>query len=98
MPVSKKLLVVDVAALGWNIGSAFDGFAPAASVFPGLTSVAQATFRTGALPGSHGLVGNGFLFRDLRKVLFWEQAASLVAGARIWDAFRARGGTVGMMF
>jgi predicted AlkP superfamily pyrophosphatase or phosphodiesterase len=98
VPVSKKLLVVDVAALGWNIGSAFDGFARAASVFPALTSVAQATFRTGALPTSHGLVGNGFLFRDLRKVLFWEQAASLVEGARIWDAFRARGRTVGMMF
>jgi len=95
---SKKLLVVDVAALGWNVASALEEFAPAASVFPGLTSVAQATFRTGTSPGAHGIVGNGFLFRDLRKVLFWEQAASLVEGPRIWDTFRARGGSVGMMF
>jgi predicted AlkP superfamily pyrophosphatase or phosphodiesterase len=98
VPFSKKLLVVDVAALGWNLAATLDEFAPAASVFPGLTSVAQATFRTGALPAAHGIVSNGFLFRDLRKVLFWEQAASLVEGNRIWDAFRARGGTVGMMF
>jgi predicted AlkP superfamily pyrophosphatase or phosphodiesterase len=98
VPLSKKLLVVDVAALGWNLVSGLVEFAPAASVFPALTSVAQATFRTAASPAAHGIVGNGFLFRDLRKVLFWEQSASLVEGARIWDAFRARGGTVGMMF
>jgi len=30
--------------------------------------------------------------------MFWEQAASLVEGPRIWDGFRRRGGRVGLMF
>lgn len=98
MPAQKKLLVVDIAALGWNLASSLTGFAPAQTVFPALTSVFQASFRTAASPAMHGLVANGLFFRELRKVLFWEQAASLVEGARIWEGFRARGGTVGMMF
>ncbi len=44
------------------------------------------------------MVSNGLFFRDLRKVLFWEQSAALVSGDRIWKKFRANGGRVGMMF
>ena len=44
------------------------------------------------------MVGNGLFFRELRKVLFWEQSSALVHGPRIWDDFRARGGKVGLMF
>lgn len=93
-----KLLVVDIAAFGWNLVSHLPDFQPAEAVFPAVTSVFQASFRTAQKPGAHGLVANGLFFRDLRKVLFWEQASSLVEGPRIWDDFRARGGKVGMMF
>lgn len=97
-----KLLVVDVAALGWNLArtrppSGFN-FRAAAPIFPAVTCVAQASFRTGALPAKHGLVGNGLWFPDLKKVLFWEQSAALVEGSRIWENFRARGKKVGMLF
>lgn len=68
------------------------------SVFPAVTCVAQATFRTGALPSAHGMIANGVYHERLKKILFWEQAASLVAGPRIWDEFRARGGKVGLLF
>ena len=98
MPARKKLLVADLAAFGWDLVSQVGGFRPAQTFFPALTSVWQASFRTAAPPSAHGLVGNGFLFRDLRKVLFWEQSAALVQGPRIWDRLRSRGGTVGMMF
>jgi predicted AlkP superfamily pyrophosphatase or phosphodiesterase len=96
----KKLLVIDVAALGWNIASKLGGyfFQKAASVLPAVTCTAQATFRTAAPPQSHGMVSNGLFFPDLRKVLFWEQAAALVKGERIWEKFRKNGGKVGMMF
>lgn len=97
-----KLLVVNVAALGWNQAQrmAHAGFAfqPAAPVFPAVTCVAQASFRTAALPAAHGLVSNGLWFPELKKVLFWEQSAALVEGPRIWDALRARGKKVGMLF
>lgn len=98
MSLRKKLLVVQVAALGHDLVRDFVEFRPTRAVFPGLTSVFQASFRTGTHPGSHGLVANGLYFPELTKVLFWEQSAALVEGARIWDGFRARGGTVGVMF
>jgi predicted AlkP superfamily pyrophosphatase or phosphodiesterase len=98
MPSRRKLLVADIAALGWNAVSSRTDFQPTQTVFPGLTCTVQASFRTGSLPQAHGMVGNGLFFRELRKVLFWEQSATLVQGPRIWDDFRARGKTVGMMF
>ena len=101
----EKLLVVQVAALGWKLiqkhGLSVEGleaWAPAASVFPAVTCVAQASLRTGKPPSGHGMVANGRFFPELKKILFWEQSAELVQGERIWDGLRKRGGTVGMMF
>ncbi|MEA3211062.1 MAG: hypothetical protein QOE70_4119 [Chthoniobacter sp.] len=95
---AKKLLVVDLAALGWNLVSHLPEFRPAEAVFPAITCTAQASFRTASLPQQHGLIANGLFFKDLTKVLFWEQSATLVQGARIWEEYRRRGGTVGLMF
>jgi hypothetical protein len=44
------------------------------------------------------MVANGLYFRNLHRPMFWEQAASLVEGPRIWDALRRRGGRVAMLF
>ncbi|MBR1920398.1 MAG: alkaline phosphatase family protein [Kiritimatiellae bacterium] len=73
-------------------------FRPAASVFPAVTCVAQASLRTGLSPAEHGMISNGRWFADLRRPLFWEQSARLVRGPRVWDARRAAGGTVGLFF
>lgn len=103
MATPRKLLVVDCAALGWELVQrhpppAALAFGSIETVFPAVTCVAQASFRTAQPPSGHGLIGNGRFFRDLKKVLFWEQAASLVHGDRIWSGLRRRGGRVGMMF
>lgn len=99
MTAPKKLLVVDIAAFGWNLVKHLpEEFHPAQATWPALTCTAQATFRTGAAPQQHGIVANGLFFKDLTKVLFWEQSAVLCEGPRIWEKFRARGGKVGMMF
>ena len=98
MIAPKKLLVVDIAALGWNLVRHLPEFQPAQTVWPALTCTAQASFRTAADPMKHGIVANGLFFKDLTKVLFWEQSARLCEGSRIWEKFRARGGKVGMMF
>lgn len=98
MSSPRKLLVVQFAALGWNLVQNRPEFRPTQTVFPGLTCVFQASFRTAATPLDHGLVANGLFFPDLTKVLFWEQSATLVNGPRIWDHFRKKGGKVGMMF
>jgi predicted AlkP superfamily pyrophosphatase or phosphodiesterase len=96
----RKLLVINVAALGWDLVSEDEefGFRPIKSVFSALTCPVQATFRTGSGVREHGLVANGLFFPELCKVLFWEQAASLIHGQRIWNEFQIGGKTVGMMF
>lgn len=102
MQAKSRLLVVQVAALGHDLVSGADNwrgtFRPLAPSFPALTCPVQATMRTGLPPARHGMIANGLFFRDLRKAMFWEQSSRLVDGTRIWDAFRARGGSVGMLF
>jgi hypothetical protein len=44
------------------------------------------------------MIANGVYARQLHRPMFWEQSAGLVHGPRIWDGFRARGGTVGLLF
>ena len=60
------------------------------AVMPAVTCSAQATFLTGVLPNRHGIVGNGWYFRDLSEIWFWRQSAALVGGEKLWDAARAR--------
>ena len=67
MSASKKLLVVDIAAFGWNLVSDLPEFQPAQTFFPAVTSVFQACFRTGAQIGAHGMIANGLFFKDTRK-------------------------------
>lgn len=60
------------------------------TVTPAVTCSAQATFVTGLAPRDHGIVGNGWLFRDLMEVWLWRQSNRLVAGEPIWDAAKKR--------
>jgi predicted AlkP superfamily pyrophosphatase or phosphodiesterase len=66
------------------------GLRPLASITPAVTCTVQATFMTGALPRDHGIVANGWLFRDLMEVWFWRQSNRLVAGEKLWEAARRR--------
>lgn len=58
-------------------------------VIPAVTCTAQATFFTGKLPGEHGIVANGWYFRDECEVKFWRQSNRLVQAPKIWDMARA---------
>jgi predicted AlkP superfamily pyrophosphatase or phosphodiesterase len=69
------------------------GLRPLATVTPAVTCTVQATFMTGALPREHGIVGNGWLFRDLMEVWFWRQSNRLVGGEKIWESGRRRDAT-----
>jgi len=106
----KKLLVVQTAALGYELlkrrcGGGGDSarwlgldFAPIDGGVPGVTCSAQASFRTAATPSAHGMVANGLYRRDLGRVMFWEQSSGLVTGQRIWKEFRDAGARVAMLF
>jgi predicted AlkP superfamily pyrophosphatase or phosphodiesterase len=65
------------------------GFAaPLGTVLPAVTCSAQSTLLTGVLPARHGVVGNGWYFRDLGEVLLWRQHHALVGGEKVWQAAR----------
>ncbi|HEX2135244.1 MAG TPA: nucleotide pyrophosphatase/phosphodiesterase family protein [Microvirga sp.] len=66
------------------------GLRPLGTVAPAVTCSVQATFTTGLLPRGHGVVGNGWLFRDLMEIWLWRQSNRLVAGDKIWDAGKRR--------
>ncbi len=63
---------------------------PIQTITPAVTCSVQATYLTGRLPTSHGIVGNGWYFRDLGEVFFWRQSNGLVQGDKLWDAARRR--------
>ncbi|MFI6649434.1 nucleotide pyrophosphatase/phosphodiesterase family protein [Streptomyces sp. NPDC050529] len=62
--------------------------APLGTVLPAVTCAAQSTFLTGTTPAEHGIVANGWYFRELGDVLLWRQHNGLVEGDKLWDAAR----------
>jgi len=66
------------------------GMRPLKAITPAVTCSAQSTLLTGLLPSEHGIVANGWYFRDLSEVWLWRQSNRLVAGEKIWEAGRAR--------
>jgi predicted AlkP superfamily pyrophosphatase or phosphodiesterase len=53
-------------------------------VVPAVTCTAQASILTGRLPREHGIVGNGWLFRDTGEVRFWQQSNALIQAEPIY--------------
>ena len=57
---------------------------------PAVTCTAQTDYLTGSRPTEHGIVANGWYFRDTQEIRFWQQADGLVQRPRIWDIARRR--------
>ncbi|MEL6880990.1 MAG: nucleotide pyrophosphatase/phosphodiesterase family protein [Cyanobacteria bacterium J06607_10] len=57
---------------------------------PAVTCSMQATYLTGKPPSEHGIVGNGWYFRDECEVKFWRQSNRLVQSPKIWEVARQR--------
>ncbi len=60
------------------------------SVLPAVTTTVQATYLTGTRPSEHGIVGNGWYFRDECEVKFWRQSNKLVQRPSVWDVAKQR--------
>ena len=63
---------------------------PLATITPAVTCSVQSTLLTGLMPSGHGIVANGWYFRDLSEVWLWRQSNRLVAGEKLWEAAKAR--------
>lgn len=57
------------------------------SPLPAVTTTSQATMLTGKPPRDHGIVANGWLFRDTGEVRFWQQSNQLIQGDKLYDNF-----------
>ncbi|QGJ69997.1 Type I phosphodiesterase/nucleotide pyrophosphatase [Planctomycetales bacterium 10988] len=96
--MAKPLVVINVVGLCMDqIGPdtphlrafAEEGFAcPMGTVLPAVTCSAQATMLTGKLPREHGIVGNGWYFRDLSEVLFWRQSHPLIQAECLYETLK----------
>jgi len=63
---------------------------PLRTILPAVTCSVQSTFVTGKLPREHGIVGNGWYFRELSQVWLWRQSNQLVSGDKLWDEAKRR--------
>jgi predicted AlkP superfamily pyrophosphatase or phosphodiesterase len=95
------LLLINIAGLGHScigdltpnlvkLAGQGSGVVPVQPPVPALTSSSQASLLTGAAPSEHGIVANGWYFRELAQVLNWQRSANLVSGEPLWEAMRAR--------
>lgn len=57
-------------------------------VLPAVTCSAQSTYLTGKWPAQHGIVGNGWYFKDECEVKFWRQSNKLVQSEKIWEKLK----------
>jgi predicted AlkP superfamily pyrophosphatase or phosphodiesterase len=98
MSKTTPLVVIDIVGLNASMlgdhtpnlnALVQDGFmAPLDGVFPALTTTAQASMLTGTSPAQHGIVGNGWYFRDQAEVRFWLQPNRLVQGDKVWHKLK----------
>ncbi len=54
--------------------------------FPCVTCPVQAAMTTGRRPRDHGVVGNGFYWRDERRVEMWTSPNDCIERPQIWDS------------
>ncbi len=69
-----------LASAGWG--------RPLIEVVPAVTCTAQASILTGQLPQGHGIVGNGWFFRDTGEVRFWQQSNALIEAEPLYVTAR----------
>lgn len=71
---------------------------PLDEVWPAVTCTAQASLLTGASPQVHGIVGNGWLFKDTMEVRFWQQSNRLMQAEPVYATARRNAAARGRAF
>jgi predicted AlkP superfamily pyrophosphatase or phosphodiesterase len=71
---------------------------PLREVVPAVTCTAQATLLTGQTPQRHGIVANGWLWRDSGEIRFWQQSNRLIQATPLYVTARRRAAEAGRTF
>src|SRR5437763_1849788 len=88
LPLAPRLHAL--AQAGWQ--------RPLQEVIPAVTCTAQASMLTGKLPQEHGIVGNGWLYRDTMEVRFWQQSNRLLQAEPLYVTAKRQAQTRGRQF
>lgn len=85
------LRAADVAAMP-NLGrlAMQGGQASLTPSFPCVTWPVQANMLTGSLPSEHGVVANGFYWRERREVEMWTASNEKIQKPQLWDVLKQR--------
>lgn len=67
-------------------------------IVPAVTCSAQASILTGLQPDKHGVVGNGWLYRDTHEVRFWQQSNHLIQVEPLYRTARKQAEQAGKKF
>jgi predicted AlkP superfamily pyrophosphatase or phosphodiesterase len=88
LPFAPRLQAL--AASGW--------MRPLREILPAVTCTAQATLLTGQNPEQHGIVANGWLWRDSGEVRFWQQSNRLIQATPLYVTARRRAAEMDLPF
>jgi predicted AlkP superfamily pyrophosphatase or phosphodiesterase len=88
LPFAPRLAAL--AQRGWAV--------PMTDVVPAVTMSAQATMLTGEPVERHGIVGNGWLFRETNEIRFWQQSNRLIQAEPLYATARRRARERGRSF
>src|SRR6058998_1554104 len=88
LPLAPRLHAL--AKAGWQVSLR--------EVLPAVTCTAQATMLTGVSPERHGVVANGWLYRDTGEVRFWQQSNRLIQAEPLYATARRRAAARGRPF
>lgn len=88
---ARKLCILNVVGLTPELCQHAPNLAALGSVqpwqapCPAVTCTSQATLLTGRMPREHGVVGNGWFYRDTGEIRFWQQANQLIQGQKFYE-------------
>ncbi len=63
------------------------------TLLPAVTCSVQATYLTGKYPSEHGIVGNGWYYKNECEIKFWKQSNKLIEATKIWETARKKNPT-----
>jgi predicted AlkP superfamily pyrophosphatase or phosphodiesterase len=77
-------------ALAPRLQAACEWVVPVEEAIPAVTCTAQATILTGKPVHEHGIVANGWHFRDTNEVRFWQQSNRLIQAEPLYETLAKR--------
>jgi predicted AlkP superfamily pyrophosphatase or phosphodiesterase len=88
LPLASRLS--ELAKTGWQVSLR--------EALPAVTCTAQAAMLTGQPASRHGIVANGWLFRDTGEVRFWQQSNRLLQAEPFYQTARRQAAQQGRSF